>query len=177
MVDWMDPDEFTQLNGAEAPQYAAAGRAGFPPNRPFSSVREMASVRGLQRILAERENWRDLFTVWYEGEISVTHATAEVLEAVAGLTPAQARAFLEFRAGPDGLEGTKDDRTFRDMAEVTTLVNANGLQAERLGKYFGTGDGVRRVESTGWSGGASYRISVVVTEGGGDGNFLLWEER
>jgi hypothetical protein len=174
MIDWMDPDEFTQLNGAEAPQYAAMGRAGFPPNRPFSSVREMNSVRGLSRILSGRDDWKDLFTVWYEGEISALHATAPVLEAVAGLTPEQARSFLEFRAGDDGLEGTKDDRTFRGMEEIITLVNANGLQAERLGKYFDLGSGVRRIESTGWVAGASYRVSVIVAEGG---SFLHWEER
>jgi hypothetical protein len=46
MRDWIDADGLASLNGAESPAYDAAGRSGFPFNRPFASLGEVDLVIG-----------------------------------------------------------------------------------------------------------------------------------
>ncbi len=176
MTDWTDADDFVLLNGAERGQYEALGLAGFPPNEPFNSVDELSAVIGLQNILAEREGWRDFFTVWHDGKIGILHASSPVLEAVGGLTEGQAEGFLKLRAGPDGIKGTEDDEKFAEMADVVAVLNANANQAKQLEAFFSLGNGARRVESTGWAEGASYQIAVIV-EGQTGSTLLNWEEQ
>ena len=176
MLDWIDPDDFVQLNGAERGQYDAQGLAGFPPNEPFVSTHEMASVIGLQNLLADHEGWRELFTVWHRGSINVRHASPEVLAAVAGLTPEQAKAFLALRSGKDGIDGTADDKEFASMKDVAEVLNANSAQAQQLENFFSLEGSTRRVDSIGWAEGSSYRISVVLAGSGGSA-FLSWEEK
>ncbi len=177
MIDWTDPDEFALLNGAERGTYAARGLEGFPPNQPFASVKELSAVHGLQDILAAHDSWRDMFSVLHNGKVSALHASAPLLEALAGFSPAQAAGFIALRAGEDGIEGTKDDRKFKSLEELAALVRASGDQAARLMDFFSLESGLRRIESTGWAQGASHRISVVVAKDQADGKFLQWEEQ
>lgn len=177
MQDWVDGDDFSLLNGAERSYYAPRGMEGFPANRPFSSVRELTAVRGLDTILASRENWRDIFTLWNDGKISALHASAEVLEAVAGFSEGQAKAFIALRAGEDGVENTRDDRAFKSLGEIEALAGADAVQRERIEAFFDLGGGLRRIESTGWAGGTSYRISAIVAQGAKNGTYLHWEEQ
>lgn len=51
IADWRDSDDLTRLNGAEARDYARAGRAG-PANRPFERLEEVAGVLGMDADLA-----------------------------------------------------------------------------------------------------------------------------
>lgn len=176
MSDWIDPDDFVLLNGAERGQYEALGLVGFPPNEPFTSEDELAAVIGLRDLLADHEGWKDLFTVWHRGKINVRFASAPVLAAVAGLTPEQAESLIVLRSGKDRIDGTEDDQEFGGMEDVTAVVNANAAQAASLEKFFTLEGGTRRVESTGWAEGASYQIVAIVQ--GQSGNAILsWKER
>lgn len=47
IADWRDADDLVHLNGAEAPEYAAAGLDYGPSNKPFESVRELHRVLGV----------------------------------------------------------------------------------------------------------------------------------
>lgn len=175
MADWIDPDDLASLNGAERGQYESRGHTGLPPNEPFVSVAELEAVIGLQDILAARENWKDVFTVHYAGKINILHASVPLLEALAGFSAAQARAFAELRAGADGILGSPDDPKFSSLEQIAEITGAGADQTARLEQFFTTGKGVRRIESTGWVQGASYRIAVVA---GDDGRELLsWEEQ
>lgn len=175
MADWIDEDDLVSLNGAERGQYEARGRSGLPANEPFVSVAELEAVIGLQDVLATQEDWRDLFTVHHDGKINILHAEAPLLEALADFTPSQAGAFLALRAGPDGIAGTPDDPTFSSLENVAEIAGANAEQTVRLQKFFATGSGIRRIESTGWVQGTSHRIAVVA---GDDGRELFsWEEQ
>lgn len=54
ILDWRDPNDQRRLNGAEEAEYAAAGLAGLPPNRPFLSVQELQQVLGMDDGLYRR---------------------------------------------------------------------------------------------------------------------------
>jgi general secretion pathway protein K len=54
ILDWRDEDSDRRLNGAERPEYLAAGRPHGPRNGPFLAVEELASVLGLTRSDADR---------------------------------------------------------------------------------------------------------------------------
>src|SRR6478736_3922489 len=47
IADWRDPDELRRPNGAELPEYRAAGLKYGPANAPFETVGEAARVLGM----------------------------------------------------------------------------------------------------------------------------------
>lgn len=176
LKDWIDGDDFLSMKGAERGEYEKAGRPGFPPNRPIKNIREMEAVMNLAPILASKEDWRNAFTIWYSGKISIQHADPNTLISIAGLTPKQCQALVEMRAGLDRIEGTDDDQKFQSMAAVATLLGADVRQREALVEFFDTSGDVRRIESTGWCAGVSHKITVIAGEGG-SAQLMGWEER
>jgi general secretion pathway protein K len=65
IADYRDADGLRRLNGAEAEEYAAAGRADGPANAPFAAVEQLASVLGLPE--AVYRQIQRLVTVYSEG--------------------------------------------------------------------------------------------------------------
>lgn len=53
-LDWRDPDELRHLNGAEDPEYRAAGRSYGTPDQPFASIEELRYLLGMTPSLFER---------------------------------------------------------------------------------------------------------------------------
>lgn len=51
VADFCDPDDLTQPNGAEAPEYEAAGLSYQPKNAPFDTVSELQQVLGMTHSL------------------------------------------------------------------------------------------------------------------------------
>jgi general secretion pathway protein K len=47
ILDYRDPDNDRRVNGAERPEYEAAGRALGPKNAPFDTIEELAQVLGI----------------------------------------------------------------------------------------------------------------------------------
>jgi hypothetical protein len=175
LTDWIDGDDFISLHGAERGEYEAAGRPGFPANRPLVSIREMEAVLGLEEILAAKEDWRSDFTIWYNGKINIQHATQPLLESLAEWTPTQCSALFELRAGADGIEGNDDDIKLESIEAVGKLVGVGGRQLEALEQFFDVTGSVRRIESTGFCHGVQHKIIVIAPENGG-GQMMSWEE-
>jgi general secretion pathway protein K len=175
LTDWLDPDSLRSLAGAEAPEYAAAGLGGLPPNSAFGDVREMEYVLNARDVLAARPGWQNLFTVTYDGPINVNFAEADVLAGVAQLDPEQIARMQSFMAGADGQRDTKDDVQFESVEDAVAISGAFGPQALALERFFGVEGGMRRIDSTGYCGGLRRTISAIVGEGGRE--ILAWEER
>jgi general secretion pathway protein K len=51
ILDWRDEDDLRLLNGAEDPDYDAAGRPYGAKDGPFDSVEELQQVLGFDRVL------------------------------------------------------------------------------------------------------------------------------
>jgi len=176
LTDWIDGDDFRSLAGAERQEYENVGRPGFPANRPLANTREMAAILGLDELLSQRENWRNALSVWYSGKINIQHAEADVLCPLVGVPPEQYAAFALLRAGADTITGTDDDLKFASVEEAAAVLRASGDQLAALQSFFSVGGNVRRIESTGFCFGSSYRI-VVVAPAGGSGQVMSWEEQ
>ncbi|MFY8268202.1 MAG: hypothetical protein ACOVLK_02285 [Terrimicrobiaceae bacterium] len=176
LTDWIDGDDFLSLKGAERGEYERAGRPGYPANRPLKHVREMEVVMNLAPLLAAKEDWRNYFTIWYSGKISIQNAQQPILTDLAELTPIQWQSLFEMRAGVDGVDGTEDDVKLESVDAVADFLGAVGRQREALLQFFDTSGDIRRIESTGWCNGVPHTI-IVIAPAGSPGKIMSWEER
>jgi len=99
IVDWRDQDDLKELNGAEDPDYKAAGLSYGAKDAPFTSVEEMGEVLGMTADLYRR--LAPYLTVdTGAGNVNQQFASATVLAAVQGTTLDQARSTVLDRAQP-----------------------------------------------------------------------------
>jgi general secretion pathway protein K len=96
ILDWRDPDDLRRPNGAEEPDYRAAGRKYRPSNAPFETVGEVQRVLGMTPELYARV--ADSLTV-YSRQAGVNPATAsrDVLLALPGAAADAVDAYLAQR--------------------------------------------------------------------------------
>jgi len=95
IVDWRDPDDLEQPNGAEEPEYKAAGLSYKPKNAPFDTVSELQQVLGMNYDLYSKVE--PALTI-YSGRSGPNTGTAppEALIAM-GCTPDQAAQIVQQR--------------------------------------------------------------------------------
>jgi general secretion pathway protein K len=96
ILDWRDPDDLRRPNGAEEPDYRAAGRKYRPANAAFETVGELRRVLGVTPALYARV--AESLTV-YSRQPGVNTATAsrDVLLSLPNATPEAIDAFLAQR--------------------------------------------------------------------------------
>jgi general secretion pathway protein K len=99
ILDWRDPDDLTQLNGAEDGDYKAAGLPYGARDEPFQSVEELRQVLGMTAALYRRLA-PDLTVDHDKGGIEQRFASAPVLAASQGITLEEAQRFVDERAEP-----------------------------------------------------------------------------
>ena len=96
VLDFRDPDDLVRANGAEDPEYDAAGLGYYPANRNFGTVEELHQVLGMDY---------DLYRLM-EPHVTVyartnrpnpAFASATVLQALPGITPDVAAALVDLR--------------------------------------------------------------------------------
>ncbi len=86
IADWRDYDDEPLPQGAEDPDYLAAGRAAGAADRELASVGELLGVLGMTQELYER--MRPFVTVYSGAEgVDLARAPRTVLEALPGMTP------------------------------------------------------------------------------------------
>lgn len=96
IMDWRDPDDLVRANGAEQPDYEAAGRAYKPTNFGFQMVGELQQVLGMDYDLFER--LEPHLTVYSRNPTpNPAYAAPQVLQAMAALTPEAAQQLVERR--------------------------------------------------------------------------------
>jgi general secretion pathway protein K len=91
LADWKDSDDVARPNGAEREWYAGEERE-LPRNAPIADVRELARVRGFERI-AEFDS---VFAT-DSGRVSLATAPVPVLMSVPGVTREAADAIVQLR--------------------------------------------------------------------------------
>lgn len=116
--------------------------------RRFASVDEVLSLETAGMI--DCELWdgyegspglRDLFTVWSipeEPPININTAPGRVLQRIPDVDEATVEAVIGFRAGPDGLLGTEDDRAFRNNFDYAIRLKLSAEAAAPLQRYCKT---------------------------------------
>jgi general secretion pathway protein K len=169
LIDWIDPDNLVQLNGAE-------DNEGYKPaNRILLSLEELKRVRGWQEFTS-RPDWDADFTLAQgTGPISLNWASRDVLLALPDMTEPRVDQFISIRRGPDALEGTEDDVNFTlDQAALAFGIPQAQLQAPGL--VAQQPDSVLRVESIGKSGAVTRTVRMVINKQGNSIRLLTWKE-
>jgi hypothetical protein len=86
ILDWIDPNDLTHINGAEDGYYGSMPDPYKAKDAPFHSIEEMTLVRGITPEIFE--NIKDFITVYGDKKISinVNLASKEILSSIPGLS-------------------------------------------------------------------------------------------
>lgn len=166
LLDWVDADPHTRLNGAEEDFYRQKSpHSKFPLNRPFATVEEMSFVRGMDAVAARKPDWQDAFTVWSEGRLDLNDASSDLIEAVCGVTEAQAAQLIAVRNGLKELPEARAKR-WTSLAEPFRLLGIPAEQAAELEALVTVGSVIWRAESLGTLHGKTAAVSLVFGKDG-----------
>jgi general secretion pathway protein K len=113
ILDWIDPDDFRRLNGAENDYYQSLKEPYKCKNGNLDSIEELFLVRGVtpdlfygrretkkgeEGVKAEGIGLKDIFTIYSSGEqIDINSASLPVLRFVLGLPSEVAKALIKAR--------------------------------------------------------------------------------
>lgn len=96
MLDWRDPDDLVMPNGAEDPEYEAAGLPYGTADAPFTTVSELQQVIGMSYELFQMvEPGITVYTG--QGRPNASFAPLESLRSIPGMTDETARLIIEQR--------------------------------------------------------------------------------
>lgn len=161
LLDWVDPDDQTQIDGAESDVYSQAEWPYVASNQPVADLSELRVVDGFRDLFFDEfgrpnEYFRALegaVSLYAGGTLNMNSVSELALRAYGGFGDPEVAALRDYRAGADGIRGTEDDRYFATRDELTAVlpVLPEGVQ---LGVTAG-----------------AIRVRVEVTEG--DGRFAL----
>ena len=160
ILDWIDPDDVTRINGAESDYYQTLDPPYYAKNKPIDDLSELLLIQGIRddpaiywgsnstnhpsamlqsvdrfgRPIERPVGLADIFTALSTGRINVNTASATVLQMIPFVDANAAEEIVKLRAGPDGVDGTEDDTPFRNVGE---LINAGiSRQAvQQLARY------------------------------------------
>jgi general secretion pathway protein K len=143
--DWRDPDQNTQLNGAESDYYLNLDPPYVAKDGPIDDISELLLIRGVSRGLYwgiddpqevptayprgashdDATGLVSLFTVSPGAtRVNINTASAAVLRLLPGIDERLAEGIVETRAGLDRVDGTEDDAPFHSTGE---LINVGGI--------------------------------------------------
>jgi general secretion pathway protein K len=104
IIDWRDPDDLLMPNGAEDPEYEAAGLAYGAADAPFTTVSELQQVLGMNYDLFKAVE--PAVTVYTgQGTPNAAFAPLESMRAIPGMTDDLARLLIEQRHAWDPAVG------------------------------------------------------------------------
>jgi general secretion pathway protein K len=96
ILDWRDPDDLKRPNGAEEPDYKAAGLSYKPANGPFQAIEELQLVLGMRPEIYRR--LASSITVFSRSPgVNAQLASREVLLAIPGATTEVVDAYIARR--------------------------------------------------------------------------------
>jgi general secretion pathway protein K len=169
LLDWVDPDNLVRLNGAEESEDY------HPANTLLTRLDELKKVKGWAEFTSD-PHWQDDFTLNSNGPVDLTWASRDVLLALPGMTEPLVDAFLQFRRGPDGIDGTDDDAKFTSLEQVRTALGFTPEQFQSLGRLVGFRDPAFRIVSVGKSGDVTRVVQMVVRKVGAVPQMITWKE-
>lgn len=161
LADWVDSDSITRLNGAENDYYTAQGFPDYPRNQPFQSLDEMLAVRGMDKLVEIKPDWRNYFTVYGPGMLNVNGASADAIQVVTGVSEQQAEALVELRDGPDAMPFTDDDVPFTSLDQVRDALGMSPDDFKNIAARLTLTPAIVRVASRGRVGNYSRTLTII----------------
>jgi len=169
LLDWVDPDNLTRLNGAED------GPGYHPANTLLTRLDQLKKVKGWQEFTSASD-WDEELTLNSGGPVDLMWASRDVLLALPGMTEQLVDQFLQIRRGPDGIDGTQDDAQFKTLDEVRSALGFSQEQFQQLASLVGFKDQVFRIVSVGKSADAERTVQMVVRKIGNRPQLIVWKE-
>jgi hypothetical protein len=173
ILDWLEPGSLPRLNGAKD-----EGDYHPPMRGQFLTVDELAQVKGSAPLVSQA-GWKDDFTIYTNpGLVDLQSASLRILEVLPGVGDANAQRFVNFRQGPDHLDGTVDDHIFKDVSEAISYLGLNTAQAQILAPLVYIENPLTTVHilSTGQCGNVYRKVEVVAKKAGLQPIILSWKE-
>ncbi|HWD92175.1 MAG TPA: general secretion pathway protein GspK [Verrucomicrobiae bacterium] len=144
ILDWVDRDDNTRVNGAESDYYQGLTPPYVAKNGPIDDISELLLIKGIRdnpeiysRDYANVERFDrfgnpvppheygaylvDVLTPISTGRININTASSTVLQMIPGIDEAIATQIIRVRAGPDGADGTDDDTPFASVGELASV--------------------------------------------------------
>jgi general secretion pathway protein K len=172
ILDWRDEDDIPRLGGAEREEYLREGRAYLPPNRPFTSVDELAHVMHMTPEIFEAA--RPYLSVLPGGpNLNLNAAPEPVLRAVPGLGREGAAEVLRLREA--GMHPVAHAELLELLPPgVARSIRANGQDFTRVASYITS---MVEVLAEGAVEGSAVRSRVrTVLTRTSEGAFVVWRE-
>jgi general secretion pathway protein K len=154
LLDFVDPDDLPRLNGAESDETYR------PKNALLQRIEELKQVKGWEKFTA-RAGWDEDFTLYSSGPVDLVWASRDVMLSLPGFNEQIVDRFLEYRRGPDGIDGTEDDPVFESLDQVRLALGFTPDQFAQLSGLIGFKDQVMRVVSLGKSGDVTRTIQMI----------------
>jgi hypothetical protein len=168
LLDWVEQD--TGLHHLNAPPESDDYH---PAHAPLARIDELKKVAGWADFTSQ-PGWDDDFTVSTGQGVDLQWASRDVILALRGMNEQSVDRFLELRRGPDGIDGTEDDRVFKND-EALTVLGLNQQQSLLLQKFLSSN--VRfRVVSVGRAGNAMRTVQMVFQRVGLGVTVFTWRE-
>jgi general secretion pathway protein K len=188
--DWVDADDEPLSDGAETDDYYSTLESPYmAKNGPLDTVGELLLVKGFSRAilfggpLADIEDEEgaplvvtgidDLLTTYGDGKVNINAASKRVLMTLPGVDELVAGAMLEEREGVLLDEGSDEDTSFKDPADL--LARIPDLTSE-ITKHITVDSSIYRITSIGRVGGVERRIWCIAEREREALRFLRWRE-
>lgn len=162
ILDWIDPDDNTRLQGAENDFYQSLSPPYFAKNGPIDDISELLLVKGVTPDLyygIAATNYQpnyftarntqvglspgnlpglpvgltNLFTPLSDGKINLNTASAEVLQLIPGVTREAAEGIVGARAGED--DGSGLIGPYRSVAQVQRVPQVTPIMSQMLQQF------------------------------------------
>jgi general secretion pathway protein K len=130
LLDWIDEDDETRIDGAESDEYSFRDMPHRAANRPIRKLDELRVIEGFDlyffdddgRPNALYDTFAAMVSPYGAGRLNANTATNLTLRAAGGMGDPQLDAIADYRAGADGKPGTSDDRYFATQDELLEVI-------------------------------------------------------
>ncbi len=162
ILDWIDPDNNTRIQGAENDFYQGQDPPYYAKNGPIDDISELLLVKGITpdlyygfTVTNFQRNYftshsaqfspdagampvitvglTNLFTPLSDGKININTASAEVLELIPGITREAAEGIVGARAGED--DGSGLVGPYRSVAQVQRVPEVNPIMSQMIQQF------------------------------------------
>ena len=171
LLDWVEPNTGTHhLNGAsDADDY-------YPSHTLLTRIDELKKVKGWEQFTSQ-PGWDEELTLnTNPPTVDIAWASRDVLLSLPGLTNAMVDRFLQYRRGPDGLDGTADDVQFTGLPDALAALGIQQEQSEELSALITINSPQFRVVSVGKAGDVTHVVQMVFRRTGIVPQVITWKE-
>ncbi|MEZ5277724.1 MAG: type II secretion system protein GspK [Opitutaceae bacterium] len=130
LLDWIDEDDDTRIEGAESDEYSFREIPHRAANRPIRNLDELAVIEGFDLYFFDEDGrpnalfdaFAQMVSPYGGSRLNANAASAMTLRAAASVGDAQLEAIADYLAGADRKPGTSDDRYFASTDELLEVI-------------------------------------------------------